>query len=229
MTIHLSGLLKTKEEVLDAVNKLEKINLDRHHDLNKCWDCYKAYSNIISETFSKNKVNILDAGSGNKPVILRWLSRESKFNLYACDYESKYTEYMDNYNIKFSKCDIGKTSYQDLFFDSVYSISVIEHGVDLVNYFKEMYRITKPSGTLHISTDYWPTKIQTSHKFPYGTDKPPMKVFSRDELKLLIKLAKDTGFSLDSESNLFDDITIPVVRWERMLEEYTFVYLRFIK
>ena len=180
-----SSLLVSKDEVLSSIEELENLGLDPHHDLNKCWDCLKSYKNIISENESKTNIRILDAGSGARPVILRWLKRTTKFELYACDYVAKDSAYMIENNITFNQCDISQTPYSDYYFDSIYSISVIEHGVDLNDFFTEMYRILKSNGTLHISTDYWPIKMNTNSKYPYGKERPPMNVFSRNELKAL--------------------------------------------
>ena len=224
-----SSLLVSKDEVLSSVEELEILGLDTHHDLNKCWDCLKSYKSIISENKSKKNIRILDAGSGAKPVILRWLNKTSNFELYACDYEAKGSAYMIENNINFNQCDISQTPYSDCYFDSIYSISVIEHGVDIHDFFTEMHRILIPNGTLHISTDYWPIKMDTKSKFPYGEDRPPMNVFSRDELKALISIANQIGFDLPNIGNIFDNIDKPVVRWDRMDEGYTFVYLRFTK
>ena len=44
-------------------------------------------------------------------------------------------------------------------FDYVTSLSVIEHGVNIEKYFREMSRIIKSNGYLLTSTDYWPDKL----------------------------------------------------------------------
>ena len=52
--------------------------------------------------------------------------------------------------------DLEKTGFQNNTFDFVTSLSVIEHGINIENYFKEMNRILKKEGLLLTSTDYWP-------------------------------------------------------------------------
>ncbi len=49
-------------------------------------------------------------------------------------------------------------------FDYITSLSVIEHGVNIENYFKEMNRVLKKGGMLLTSTDYWYDKINNSAK-----------------------------------------------------------------
>ncbi len=55
--------------------------------------------------------------------------------------------------------DITQTDYAAESFDAITSLSVVEHGVNLEAYFREMWRILKPGGMLITSTDYWQTSI----------------------------------------------------------------------
>ena len=64
------------------------------------------------------------------------------------------TEFNNTFDISIQ--DLEKTEFQNNTFDSVTSLSVIEHGISTQNYFKEMNRITKRRGLLLTSTDYWP-------------------------------------------------------------------------
>lgn len=227
-----SAQLNSKSEIILATSDIKKWGLISHHDVSKNWDCSRVLSGIILENLGGQSVKILDAGSGKKPVVNSWLrilDNENRYELHACDYEPKKSKFMKKYGIEFKECDISETPYSDLYFDSIYSVSCVEHGVDLNIFFREMSRIIKDNGYLHISTDYWPNKIRTEHKFPYGKHLPPMKVFSSDELKELIFLASLAGFELEDSGNLFDDIKDKVVSWDRMEESYTFVYLRFKK
>ena len=59
-------------------------------------------------------------------------------------------------------------------------LSVVEHGVDLEAYFREMSRVLRPGGLLLSSTDYWETKIETVGKEAYGG---PVHIFCREEIE----------------------------------------------
>jgi SAM-dependent methyltransferase len=97
-------------------------------------------------------------------------------------------------------------------------MSVIEHGVPLVDYFREMHRILKPGGLLITSTDYFPTPIDTGKLVAHGA---PIKIFTRDEIEAALRLAVETGFELTGEVNL--DCDEKPVRWEQCNLDFTFV------
>jgi ubiquinone/menaquinone biosynthesis C-methylase UbiE len=50
--------------------------------------------------------------------------------------------------------NLEDTKFNDQMFDYVTSLSVIEHGVNIEKYFREMSRIIKSNGYLLTSTDY---------------------------------------------------------------------------
>lgn len=50
--------------------------------------------------------------------------------------------------------DLEKTNFKNNMFDYITSLSVIEHGVNIQNYFKEMNRILKKGAVLLTSSDY---------------------------------------------------------------------------
>ena len=68
-------------------------------------------------------------------------------------------------------------------FDFITSLSVIEHGVNIQNYFKEMNRILKKDGILLTSTDYWPDKIVNGVKTKYNPKHNPDNIFSMEEIE----------------------------------------------
>ncbi|MCA8959884.1 MAG: methyltransferase domain-containing protein, partial [Planctomycetes bacterium] len=122
----------------------------------------------------------------------------------------------------FSVQDLSATNYPDGHFAAVTSISVIEHGVDLDAYLREMARVIRPGGWLLTSTDYWSEPIDCSGIFPYGEDQPEMKVFQPHEIEGLCKRAEEVGFRLVTPLGLTTHER--AVRWERVDREYTFIY-----
>jgi 2-polyprenyl-3-methyl-5-hydroxy-6-metoxy-1,4-benzoquinol methylase len=73
--------------------------------------------------------------------------------------------------------DITPTDYDSATFDVISCLSVIEHGVDPKEYFREASRILKPGGILITSTDYWQSQIDTRHQQMYGV---PVQRFRSD-------------------------------------------------
>ena len=64
---------------------------------------------------------------------------------------------------------------------------MLEHGVNLDLFLKEMGRIIKPNGFLIISIDYWEDKIALN-----GTD----IIFSKEEAQEMIKKSENFDFKL---------------------------------
>lgn len=221
------SVLDSKESIVEASNLVNKIGLTSHHDPQKNWDTLKMVAEIfLCET--KAPI-VLDAGSGAKSVNSQWIRKLCPdARLYACDRVEKPVKDFKKNNIEFSIQDMSNTDYPDEFFDYITSLSVIEHGVDVFSFLDESIRILKHGGKLLISTDYWDTKINTEHKFPYGEKYGPMIIFSKEEIEKIIDYAESIGFKLvGSKSNL--RCTSKAITWERMQENYTFAFLSLIK
>jgi 2-polyprenyl-3-methyl-5-hydroxy-6-metoxy-1,4-benzoquinol methylase len=88
---------------------------------------------------------VLDVGCNGSPM-LPLLSRLGFINLYGCDLflEEGIPSTIEMYKtFDISIQDLEKTEFQNNTFDFVTSLSVIEHGINIQNYFKEMNRILK--------------------------------------------------------------------------------------
>ena len=131
------------------------------------------------------KADILDAGAETYSRVLPW------FCMYGC-------RRLQTINITFNKKvrrgpityrhgDITHTDYADESYDAIACLSVVEHGVNLESYFKEMWRILKPGGLLVTSTDYWQTPSEAGGRHFYGL---PMHVFTEEEVLNAFHLAK---------------------------------------
>jgi SAM-dependent methyltransferase len=221
--------LRYKNEIHCASERVAKLGLKSHHDNQKDWDTLLTFMAI--NTIESTQLRGLDAGSGQKSVILQWV--RTKFpdaELHACDRVKQKQSVFKDLSVKFSVQDMSNTNYADSYFDFVSSISVIEHGVDVFSFIKEMHRILKPSGILTISTDYWDEKRVFPDKFPYGEKYGSMKLFSKDEILGVRDYAKSIGFELINDLGSDQlDCCEKAVRWERMQEDYTFCFLPFRK
>jgi 2-polyprenyl-3-methyl-5-hydroxy-6-metoxy-1,4-benzoquinol methylase len=208
-----NSVLKNSTEIDDAVKGLRSLGLFPHHDRLKSWEAYKMID-IINR--ADRSSFILDVGCHNCPI-LPMVRRLGFKNLYGCDlfpnkvypalmkiicsfYKRDYKPIIEIYEGKefnISVQDLEKTKFQSGMFDYITSLSVVEHGVNIQNYFTEMSRIIKKGGILLTSTDFWPHKIDTS-----GTTKANPKgtsdtVFSRDEIEQdVVKTAEQNGFVL---------------------------------
>jgi SAM-dependent methyltransferase len=236
----LSGnsVLKTYTEVIEAKKQLKELKLFLHHDPIKSWDTYKMI-NIINN--ARRDSFVLDVGCNDSPI-LPMLRRLGFRNLYGCDLHLKtrfkrnftntlYSLFKKEYRpiihmhhdkpLNLSIQNLENTNYQNNMFDFVTSLSVIEHGVDIQKYFKEMNRIIKKGGSLLTSTDYWPVKT-TNTKCVFSKTTPD-RVFDRNEIEDLIIIADKAGLKLVEPVNF--TYMDKVVHWKRTGLDYTFIFL----
>ena len=209
-------VLKTHKEWISAVDQVESLDLPSHSDPPKDWDSLAALNCILTRTNPTGY--ILDAGAELYSMILPWLFLYGYKNLYGI-------------NLAFEKCrrrgpihyrygDITKTSFNDKTFDAVTCLSVVEHGVDLKLYFKEMSRILKPNGILITSTDYHEFPINTKDKKAYGV---PVHIFSRNEISAALDIANDFDLELTNPIDL--SCNEKPIYWKRL--DLRFTYLIF--
>ena len=209
-----NAVLRTRKESNEAINQVRNLGLPLVSDEPKNWDTLAALDCILAST--SKAASVLDAGAEAYSRILPWLC------LYG------YTR-LDGINIVFNERkklgpitykygDITSTDYAPETFDVVTCLSVIEHGVDLRKYFREVSRILKPGGILITSTDYWQTRIDTRGQQMFGV---PVYVFTQEEILQAIEFAAYCGFALTAPIDLTCDEK--VVRWQQVGLDYTFL------
>jgi len=213
-------VLKVEEDYTQATEEILKLGLAGHHDPQKNWDLWLS---IDSARVLSKKSNLLDAGSGSKAVFANSVAELGFKNSYACDLQRAKGK-----RIISSIQDISNTNYESGFFDFIACHSVIEHGVNLENFLKEMHRITKVGGILACSTDFWPTHEDHSDKFPYGAENPPMMLFDNETIKTFLAIARKSGWKIPVFEDVSDLITRPVY-WPRMDSSFTFIWLSLVK
>jgi len=168
---------------------------------------------------------ILDIGCNGSPILLMLKNLGFK-NLYGCDlsFDASCNPQSENNEpelLNLSIQNLEKTNYNDAMFDYITSLSVIEHGVNIENYFKEMNRILKKDGMLLTSTDYWHDKIDNSNKvFSFST--VPDVIFSRNEIENIVRIAEKNGFEVIEPIDFtYED---KVVRWYSAGIDLTFIF-----
>jgi SAM-dependent methyltransferase len=223
--------------VIEAERGLQELRLFKHHWPIKSWDTYKMIK-IISDANKESFV--LDVGCYESPI-LPMLKRLGFINLYGCDlvlksdrnptlmksspsvYHEDYEPIVEMYNDKSYKLSIRNiedTNYRNQMFDYVTSLSVIEHGVNIKKYFREMSRIIKSNGYLLTSTDYWPDKlVNNKNVLSNGT---PDNIFSREEIENLVEIAEKNGLKLIEPIDF--EYKDKVVRWDSIDLDFTFIF-----
>jgi SAM-dependent methyltransferase len=209
-----NGVLQSSAEWKMALEQAKRMHLPLHRGDEKNWDHLAAVFAILKNT--STSARILDAGAEFYGNVLPALFLYGYRNLYGINLS--FTAHAWRGPISYLPGDITQSPFPDQYFDAVTCMSVIEHGVPLENYFREMARILKPGGLLITSTDYYPTAIDTQGKMAHGA---PIKIFSKPEIQEALKLAMATGFDLTGDVNL--DCEAKPIRWAQFNLEYSFV------
>jgi SAM-dependent methyltransferase len=217
-----NSVLKNSFEVSQAMECLRSLGLFPHGDRVKSWDTLKMID-IIKQ--ADKSASILDVGCIGSPILpLLW--RLGFINLYGCDLllkEGINTSIEMNNTFDISIQDLEKTEFENNTFDFVTSLSVIEHGISIQNYFKEMNRIIKRGGLLLTSTDYWPDKIVNLVNTDVNPKNSPDNIFSRREIEEdVISIAERNDFLLTEPI----DFTYgeKVIHWNDTCLDYTFIF-----
>jgi SAM-dependent methyltransferase len=210
----VNGTLKSRAERDAATEIGKRLHVPLHRGDEKNWDHLAAVSIILSNT--DRSARVLDAGAEIYSNVLPALFLYGYRELYGINL--RFTDPTRRGLIQYIPGDLTHTPFSDGFFDAIACLSVIEHGVSLNDYFREMYRLLKPGGVLITSTDYYPTPIDTHGRSAHGT---PIKIFSKPEIEAALALAKSVGFELTGELNL--ECEEKPIRWEQFGLEYTFV------
>jgi SAM-dependent methyltransferase len=209
-----NATLKSRAEAQQAFENAVRLHLPRHRTPEKNWDHLAAVSTILSQT--SPSARILDAGAELYSNVLPALFLYGYRDLYGINLS--FTDPARRGPIRYLPGDLTNTSFPDESFDAIACLSVIEHGVPLEAYFREMHRLLKPGGLLITSTDYYPTPIDTRGLVAHGS---PIKVFSMPEIHSALALAKDIGLIPTGDLDL--GCKEKPIRWEPYGLEYSFV------
>jgi SAM-dependent methyltransferase len=209
-----NGALQSRAEWEAATENAIRLGVPRHRGPEKNWDHLAAVSTILTHT--KPSARILDAGSELYSNVLPALFVYGYRDLYGINLS--FTEPARRGPIRYLPGNITHAPFADAFFDAITCMSVIEHGVPIDAYFREMHRLLKPGGLLITSTDYFPTPIDTRGQIAYNCQ---IKIFTKEEIQSAISLAHNLGFQLTSSLDL--ECSEKPIRWEEYGLEYTFV------
>lgn len=212
------AVLKTINDVDNSIKEIRDLGLPIMRDIPKNWDSLIALKVILKFTDKNSKV--FDAGGEIYSMILPWLFLYGYKNLSAGNLI--FDEPIKRGSIIYRNCDITKTKFDVNTYDAITCLSVIEHGIDLNEYFKEMSRILKPGGILIVSTDYFETPIDTKGKTAYGA---PIHIFSKNEIVKILEIAAKFGLTPLFPIEL--DCDEKVVNWKKL--NYTFIVIPFHK
>jgi SAM-dependent methyltransferase len=211
-------VLQHCQEVEAATQQLQKSGLPTHITTEKNWDQWWLYQLLHDQD---RQSSLVDLGCGDC-CTLDFLAAMEFENLHGIDLLIKQS--LQDRPYQLHEGDLTATPFANEQFDVAVSVSVIEHGVNLDQFFREAHRLLKPSGLLFVTTDYWEDKIAVeSYIQPFGLS---WTVFSQAEIEQAIACASSHGLVLDRQ------VEIPAcaestVSWYD--KHYTFIALVFRK
>jgi SAM-dependent methyltransferase len=209
-----NATLKSREELQQSSENARKLRLPQHRSPEKNWDHLAAVSTILART--SPSARILDAGAEFYSNVLPALFVYGYRDLYGINLS--FTDPARRGPIRYLPGDLTRAPFPSDSFDAITCLSVIEHGVPLESYFREMHRLLKPGGLLITSTDYYCTPIDTHGLVAHGS---PIKIFSQPEIQSALALARGIGLQPTGEIGL--ECEEKPIRWEPYGLEYTFV------
>jgi len=209
-----NAVLRTHQEVQDAVRQVRKLGLPLDFCFPKNWDALAALDCILKET--DTNANILDAGAELYSMILPWLYLYGYRHLTGINLVFKHS--LQRGPIQYEYGDITQTRFEDQTFDAITCLSVIEHGVNPHGFFREAARLLKPGGVLVTSTDYYSEPIETHSLEAFGV---PIHVFMKDEIISMLNIAHRYGLEPTGEIDL--NCLEKPVNWQEFHLDFTFV------
>jgi SAM-dependent methyltransferase len=213
-TCWMNTTLHSDKEMEQAVAEVIACGLPPHESRPKNWDAVSALHYILART-NKNAA-ILEVGATLYSVMLPWLYLFGYRNLRGIDLV--FDKPVRRGPIRYEYGDLTATRFGSGSFDVIVSLSVIEHGVNIEAYFRELSRLLRPSGLLITSTDYWMDPIDTRGQIAYGV---PIKIFTRSDIETMLATAQQFDLWLTSELDLYCDEK--VVDWDPLDLQFTFI------
>jgi SAM-dependent methyltransferase len=204
--------LKSIEQTETALAEVRRCGLPPRCDVTKNWDLLVALGLVLERT--PVKARILDAGATLTSMMLPWLYMYGYTDLWGIDLI--YDRPHRRGPIRYERGDVTQTHFDSSSFDIITCLSVIEHGVSLDGYLREMSRLLRPGGLLITSTDYWEHPVDTRGQVAFGA---PMKVFSPPEIKAQLGAVSAYGFR--STGPIDFDCQDKAVGWKGV--RYTFI------
>jgi len=211
-----NAVLKTRLEWEAATAQVRALGLPSHDTPSKNWDGLAALACTLESAATSDL--ILDAGAARYSVFLPWLFLYGYKHLFGINLQFDRT--FKRGSISYEPGDLTSSRFGPNTFKVVVCQSVIEHGVDVEAYLKEMARILRPDGLLITSLDYYADPVDTRGVMPDGL---PYRVFTAADIGEFLSIARSLGLILTDPIDLTCEER--AVNWVAFGLEYTYLIL----
>jgi glycosyltransferase involved in cell wall biosynthesis/SAM-dependent methyltransferase len=231
----LTGVLLTADELLSARKRALAAGLCPLPDQRKYWDNWRAIQALQARIGGSEPIVDLGCRSG---ILLTWLDQLGYQRLYGCDVRYPLpplkaalrqglwsTVYAGvrmavRHRAGMRRASVERTGFPSGHFAAATCMSVVEHGVDLPEFFAECARILRPRGVLALSTDYWPERIDLRGMRRFAG---PDRIFDHAGALALCEAAEHNGLHVAGEPQL--DTVEAVIESDGF--RFTFLYILF--
>jgi SAM-dependent methyltransferase len=222
-------VLQSWQEIGEAILGLQRLGLPLHLTPQKNWDHWLLY-NALAQVVRTSAMADLGCGEGHTLRVLHALGFESIDGVdFKIAPELRVRQALTMYRdrtwrrpYRLHRGNILSTPLEGAAYGCVASISMIEHGCNLPQFFRESARLLRDDGLLFVTTDYWDDKIDTSDARPaFGL---PWRIFCREEIHELIGIAGEAGLRPSSDAEIQTCSERPIY-WNN--RSYTFIAMSF--
>jgi SAM-dependent methyltransferase len=157
----------------------------------KSWDALRA-CNFVLQNAARTRPVLDVGGVPGYSHISTWLAHHG-FEVDVINPALEREFSAQGGRVRYTRDDGTGTRFADANFAAATCLSVIEHGVELDPFFREMHRILVSGGYLLVSTDFWHEPIDTGDRRKFGA---PVRIFTREDIEVIVARAEAHGFGL---------------------------------
>lgn len=156
----MNEFLKTRSQIDESTKWLQENGYVTHPISCKDWELKQ-----ITERLTDG--DLLDMGADGSFILHNAIRKDVKGKKIGIDLSEVMGENKAE-GAEYYQGDLMATPFEDESFDTIVSLSTIEHEVDLALFMREASRLLRKNGSLIVSFDYWPQRVDTKGLMLYG-------------------------------------------------------------
>lgn len=184
----MNNFLKTRNEINEATKWLKDNGYVTHPISAKDWELKEVVECLTDGS-------IIDLGADGSRVLHNAVIKKINGRKVGVDL-AEVTGDNKAEGVEYFKENLMSTHFYDGTFNTVVSLSTIEHEVDLNEFAKECSRLLAPKGKLIVSFDYFNPKVNTDGITLYGLK---WNILDLHDVLNLVDRCRENGLELTSE------------------------------